>query len=46
MKASWICLAIGGAGILVFGIVAVVVPASHDESLMRADGMASVGMGL
>jgi uncharacterized membrane protein HdeD (DUF308 family) len=46
MKASWICLVIVGAGILVFGIVAVAAPTSSDKPLVRADGMASIGMGL
>ncbi|MFJ8201013.1 hypothetical protein [Streptomyces sp. NPDC096152] len=45
MKVSWICLSIVGAGILAFGIVTVVAPPSP-EPLMRADGMASIGMGL
>ncbi|MFB7115978.1 hypothetical protein [Streptomyces sp. NPDC056190] len=46
MKVSWVCLAIVGAGILIFGIVTVVAPSSPDKPLMRAVGMASIGMGL
>ncbi|MCD0481606.1 hypothetical protein LO771_04070 [Streptacidiphilus sp. ASG 303] len=46
MRASWICLAVIGAGILIFGVAAVVAPASPDKPLMRADGLASAGMGL
>ena len=46
MRASWICLAIVGAGILAFGISAVVAPSSQDKPLMQADGLASIGMGL
>ncbi|MBO0809726.1 MAG: hypothetical protein J2P32_15635 [Actinobacteria bacterium] len=45
LRLGWICLAIAGAGILVFGLVAVVAP-SGDQPLMRADGLASIGLGL
>jgi hypothetical protein len=46
VRVGWICLLIVGAGILVFGLVAVVAPGSVDRALMRADGLASVGLGL
>ncbi|MBO0773199.1 MAG: hypothetical protein J2P35_17220 [Actinobacteria bacterium] len=45
-RLGWICLAIVGAGILGFGLVAAVAPASGNQQLMRADGLASIGVGL
>lgn len=45
-RLGWICLLITGAGILGFGLVAVVAPASGNQPLMRADGLASIGAGL
>ncbi|QHC23212.1 hypothetical protein GR130_19165 [Streptomyces sp. GS7] len=46
IRASWICLVLVGAGIFVFGLVAVIAPGSGDAGLMRADGVAAVGLGL
>ncbi|WP_438296204.1 hypothetical protein [Streptomyces sp. HUAS TT7] len=46
VKAGWICLLITGAGILIFGLVAATSRLSDDGRLMRADGVASIGMGL
>ena len=46
LRFGWICLLVVGVGILVFGLVVAVVPASGDEPLMRADGLASIGLGL
>jgi hypothetical protein len=43
---GWICLAVVGAGILAFGLIAATVLTSDDEPLMRADGLASAGLGL
>ena len=43
---GWICLAVVGVGILAFGLVAATVLTSEDRPLMRADGLASVGLGL
>jgi hypothetical protein len=46
LRVAWICLVVVSVGILVFGVVAVLVPGSGDVSLMRADGLASIGVGL
>lgn len=46
LRLGWICLLVVGAGILVFGLVAVVAPGSGDRPLTRADGLASMGLGL
>ncbi|MCU7729100.1 hypothetical protein ODJ79_35760 [Actinoplanes sp. KI2] len=46
VRVGWICLLVVGAGILLFGLVAVVAPGGGDRALMRADGLASVGLGL
>jgi hypothetical protein len=45
-RVGWICLLIVGAGILVFGLVTVLAPGTSDPALMRADGLASIGLGL
>ncbi len=45
-KIAWISLAIIGVAILVFGLVILVLPGSNDPLAMRADGVASIGMGL
>ncbi|MDR0346271.1 MAG: hypothetical protein LBI49_24755 [Nocardiopsaceae bacterium] len=45
-RLGWICLIVVGAGILGFGLVAVVAPGSGNQPLMRADGLASIGLGL
>jgi uncharacterized membrane protein HdeD (DUF308 family) len=45
-KSGWISLAIIGLAILVFGLIATVVPTSSDPPYMRAIGVASIGMGL
>jgi hypothetical protein len=46
LRLAWICLAVVGAGILAFGLIAATVLTSDDQPLMRADGLASVGLGL
>ena len=46
LRVGWICLAVVGVSILAFGVVAASVPTAGDEPLMRADGVASIGMGL
>ena len=46
LKTGWISLAIIGLAILVFGLIATVVPTSSDPPYMRASGMASIGMGM
>ena len=43
---GWICLAVIGVGILGFGLIAATVPTSDDQLLMRANGVASIGLGL
>jgi uncharacterized membrane protein HdeD (DUF308 family) len=45
-KIGWISLAIIGIAILVFGLIATVVPASSGPPYLRAIGVASIGMGL
>lgn len=45
-RVGWICLLVVGVGILAFGLIAVVVPTSGDQRLLRADGLASIGLGL
>ncbi len=45
-KIAWISLAIIGVAILAFGLVITVWPGSSDPLSMRADGVASIGMGL
>jgi hypothetical protein len=45
-KTGWISLAIISLAILVFGLIATVVPTSSDPPYMRAIGVASIGMGL
>jgi len=46
LRIGWICLLVVGAGILTFGLVAVAVPASGNQKLLVADGVASIGLGL
>jgi hypothetical protein len=46
LRIGWICLAIVSAGVLVFGAVVAVVPTRADGGLYRADGLASIGLGL
>ncbi len=46
VRVGWICLGVVGIGILAFGLVAAVAPTSDDRPLMRADGLASIGLGL
>ena len=46
LQIGWICLAIVSLGILVFGAVVAIVPTGPDEGLYRADGLASIGLGL
>jgi uncharacterized membrane protein HdeD (DUF308 family) len=45
-KSRWISLAIIGLAILVFGLIATVVPNSSGPPYLRAIGVASIGMGL
>ena len=48
-KISWVSLAIIGVAILVFGLIATVVPTSSDQPYLRAlraIGVASIGRGL
>jgi hypothetical protein len=46
VRIAWICLAVVGAGILAFGLIAATFATSDDPPLMRADGLASIGLGL
>lgn len=46
LRVGWICLAVVGLAILVFGVVVLADPPSDDEGIMRADGLASLGLGL
>lgn len=46
LRVGWICLVVVGVAILAFGVIAATVPMSGDEPLMRADGVASIGVGL
>jgi hypothetical protein len=46
VRVGWICLLVVDVGVLAFGLVAATVPTSHDQPLMRADGVASIGLGL
>lgn len=46
VRVGWICLVVVSAGILGFGLVAALVPIPGDALLYRADGLASIGMGL
>jgi uncharacterized membrane protein HdeD (DUF308 family) len=43
---AWASLAITGVAILVFGLIASVLPAANDQLSQRATGVASIGMGL
>jgi hypothetical protein len=45
-KTGWISLAIIGVAILVFGLIATVVPTSSDPPYLRAISVASIGMGI
>jgi hypothetical protein len=46
LRIACVCLAIVGAGTLIFGLVEVVAPSGSNHSLSRADGLASIGLGL
>ena len=46
LRIGWICLGLVSLSILVFGAVILVVPMGPDEGLYRADGLASIGLGL
>jgi hypothetical protein len=46
VRIGWICLVVVSLGILDFGLVAALVPTAGDDLLMRADGLASTGVGL
>lgn len=45
-KIAWVSLALTGVAILVFGLIATAWPSSGDSLYLRADGVASIGMGL
>jgi len=46
VRVGWICLVVVSVGILAFGVVVAVVPMTGDVLLYRADGLASIGVGL
>ena len=46
LRIGWVCLLVVSVGILAFGLITAAVPGSGDKALMRADGLASVGLGL
>jgi hypothetical protein len=46
MRIGWLCLVIVSAGILVFGLVIALAPMGAGEPIYRADGLASIGLGL
>ena len=46
MRVGWICQALVIAAILAFGIVVVLLPVEGDGLLLRADGLALIGVGL
>lgn len=46
VRVGWICLAAISLGILGFGVVVMVAPPAGDALLYRADGLASIGVGL
>lgn len=45
-KVAWICLAIVGISILIFGLIVTASPGSSNALFFRAIGVASIGMGL
>ena len=46
MRLGWTCQALVSAAILSFGIVVVLLPTEGDGLLLRADGLAVIGVGL
>jgi hypothetical protein len=46
MRVGWICQALVSAAILAFGIVVVLLPVEGDGLLLRADGLALIGVDL
>lgn len=46
LRVGWLALAIVGAAILLFGLVATLRPGFGDAQYVRALGVASIGMGL
>ena len=46
VRVGWICMLVVSLGILGFGLVIAFAPMGADELLYRADGLASIGMGL
>jgi len=46
MRVGWICQALVSAAILAFGIVVVLLSREGDGLLLRADGLALIGVGL
>ncbi|WP_460994193.1 hypothetical protein [Sinomonas soli] len=45
-RIGWIALAVVSLGIMGFGVVIAIAPMGADELLYRADGLASIGLGL
>lgn len=46
MRIGWMCETLVSAAILTFGIVVVLLPTDGDGLLLRADGLALIGVGL
>lgn len=46
LRIGWIGLVVVSLGIMGFGVVIAIVPMGADELLYRADGLASIGLGL
>jgi hypothetical protein len=46
MRVGWICQALVSAAILAFGIVVVLLPVEGGGLLLRADGLALIGVGM
>lgn len=46
VRIGWIAHAVVSAAVLVFGVVLVLAPTGGDPLLVRADGLASTGVGL
>lgn len=46
LQIGWLCQLAVSLGILIFGAVIAIAPMGADELLYRADGLASIGLGL